>query len=752
MNRKLVNGLLLLAIASFGCSTFTSCKDTDEDYKNEILLDQQQLRKDLLALIESMRCKYPDACKALEEYLDIYGPVNNPDDPNDPNYNPKIKYDVAAAIAKQVNILIEQWMNENPDDTYYTYAKARESYEKFIKDYPTLTSVDITKAFLDLQTYLGSVVDRINSMITSIEVSQTYNHIFGTLNLPIGLQSNVAANYIGYTGNAIDFPSFEEEFANAPEATMTTSVSGNYGGNPEEEGVDLGYIYTTLNAQQDASKGVTVSLDGFSLVKSNGEVAPVKLVPADGSEDELKFGYTRADDETPAANTVTSKNGLFKLAVTAEATDEATDALKINIHTGLVKSFKDILKNRQTGDLVTLSKNILSQMDGFLPAYGIKYTWTVKTNPTDLDSKKNYFGSNSFINNTDADGTEATYAIYSKYEIAATMFQPLGYEFLEGESLTDRKLPTFGRVENVINDLFNEIGNEIDIKLGISLNKDEIVKNINITVEFGEFSVGATEIKIHVNGGKVTSTDGTNTVIGEYPGQDIVLQYTPGVGVDGTYATALNPLIKDITDAVNKWIKGEGDDETKSISEQITASVQDAIGDMVEEINRQLEGVDSNINQQIQDILANIKNKLNGKAGTADRFVNLYNKLAGKINKVLADPNGLLQPMACAVGADNDLHILSGNVNDPTIFKAAGGDAVSVYVTSYTADLIAPSYRKWVGVTKVGDATLLQEENIEGRQNEIALKALPAGSYRLIYSSLDYHGTERTRIYYFNVK
>ena len=77
MNRKLVNGLLLLSLTTVGCGTFTSCKDTDEDFKNEILADQANLRAELLKLIEENKCKCPEDLAArlttIENWLKING-------------------------------------------------------------------------------------------------------------------------------------------------------------------------------------------------------------------------------------------------------------------------------------------------------------------------------------------------------------------------------------------------------------------------------------------------------------------------------------------------------------------------------------------------------------------------------------------------------------------------------------------------------------------------------------------------------
>lgn len=48
MKKKFIPGLLLLALTAGGFSTFTSCKDTDEDLYAELRGDQLTLKAELL--------------------------------------------------------------------------------------------------------------------------------------------------------------------------------------------------------------------------------------------------------------------------------------------------------------------------------------------------------------------------------------------------------------------------------------------------------------------------------------------------------------------------------------------------------------------------------------------------------------------------------------------------------------------------------------------------------------------------------
>ena len=63
MNRKLVNAMLLVALATGSCSMFTSCKDTDDDFYSRVISNEAQLEKDLAKAkedIANLKTKFDD--------------------------------------------------------------------------------------------------------------------------------------------------------------------------------------------------------------------------------------------------------------------------------------------------------------------------------------------------------------------------------------------------------------------------------------------------------------------------------------------------------------------------------------------------------------------------------------------------------------------------------------------------------------------------------------------------------------------
>lgn len=708
MNRKLVNGLLLLSIATVGCGTFTSCKDTDEDFKNEVLVDQAKLRDELLKKIDEAACKCDPTLKAQLEALKTW---------------------VGYAEGKNFGDVVWSSISSKLDD----YLKTGDLDE--LKDALALANAEI-----------GNINDRLNKLITSMEVNQTYNHMFGTINLPVGLQSNILASYYYLANQTVKFPALStttevgspEDLAKVAAALIalapaqTTYNAGEVYMDEFKNNNNLGQLYVNINPNNIDFTGANLKL-----VKSNGEEAPVVLNSAK-SEEVLNFGFTRAD------------NAFYR--VDANIDPAQAPEIALHIEDALKGAVKDALKNPSKQSLVQLGKAILDQMDGFLPAYGLKAPWTVEV--------KDAEGNVSYVD----------YATFSKYEIAATTLHPLSYETLSDIS-TSKRLPTFDPLSETFNNFFNDIRN--DIKFDLKIDK---IEPLDIEFKINKFTVEDQYLVIEIPeinvGGTTNKTESTK----------IYLSYDKGTGTlqpvtDGSVQTgALNKLIDSIVDSVNTLLTGNGDplsDETKnSIQYQVQNNILAKVNSMITDINNMLvgdgtsahPGINGQINSQINEILDKIQNQLAGKLGTADKLVDKYNALANKINSFLANPNHYLQVAMAYEDGNGDLHMLSNNENVPSQFVNGNG-ATELFATSYTAEIAAPSFKKYIAITKAtkDDGTALDiktanqaaglNQVFPGRQQRIAVKGLQSGvTYEILYSSLDYRGKTSSRVYYLHVK
>lgn len=830
MNRKLVNGLLLLSVATVGCGTFTSCKDTDEDFKNEIILSQDELAKKLIAYIDEHKCECPKDAQALldqvrafltngegqplksmssavlslidgtleqtfgSDYTSWKGNVVMKGDLEtkleDYVKKGEIEVDLSGYVkdddtykqlGKDIATLnlwksqMDEWKEGiNKEDIEAALARADEAYMSALEANNILTGLvplleenlsDITETIdqiselvntleasltslqlevKKLQPQIDAINQRLNKLITNILIQQTYNPMFGSINLPIGLQSNINANYYGYIDGTISFPFGATEYNGNNSVLENAAIQDaikklgykaeNFSGYymADDNNANLGNIYLTINPNTVDFSGVKLAI-----VNSKDDLAPVAELKAVKENDKiLDFGF----DLTRSAE----NNGLYRVPVNVTA--ENAPKLAIHIESGLKSAMKDALLDRTKSDFVELGKVLLRQMNGFLPAYGVKSSWTT----------------------TDENGVETEHSVYSNYNLAVATVRPLGYEFLYGEG-TNKEIPTFGSIKDKLHEFFNDIRGDIKIELGLT----------GVTADFSKFEIDLSGVDFKIDAATITVVIPETTIQGEgatgtFPRTEITLGYDPNKGTVTTgNADALNPLVGQIQDAVNKLLKGDPNDpDYKGLQEQLNAQIKEQlinqVDKMVADINSQLTGMDEKINTQLDEIVTKIENQLAGKLDRVDRLVEKYNALANKINKFLKNPNNYLQVMMAYSDGNGSLHHLSTTLTDPSRFVQGSGDAIELYPTSYTAELIAPSFKKYLAITRAFRGTTpvainakTVSENaglnqvIPGRQQRVALKAnaLEKGlTYEIVYTSLDYRGYTSTRLYYLTVK
>lgn len=785
MNRKLVNGLLLLSCATVGCGTFTSCKDTDEDFKNEVLISQDEYYKKLIEYIDEHQCDCPEDAEelltAVRDFLKsadgsgtaignkvgslidgtlvrIFGPgyttwkeeigkISNKLDKDDPEYL-KMGQDIVALNKFMADQKAENQELEAGFET--ALARANAAYMEALGANNAIQDLDaalveLKAALEELQPQIDAINERLNKLITNILVQQTYNPLFGTINLPIGLQSNINANYYGVADHALKFPFGDEQYEynadnsvlntpGVPEAIASLNPQGAVAIQAnvpyiEDSEANLGNLYLTINPNTVDFTGVKLSL-----VNSKDEAAPVvDLKPVKENDKVLDFGF----DLTRSAE----NNGFYRVPVQVEAAN--APALSIKIESGLKSAMKDALLNHTKQDFVALGKVLLDQMNGFLPAYGVKSTWTTKAT---------------------VDGQEVSteHSVYSNYNLAVATVHPLGYEFLYGEG-TNKELPTFGAVTDKLHEFFNDIRKDITFNLDLGI--DENKYQINLDLSKIEFNVELDKIEVIIPSMPIYQ-EGTDLVIGYTKDTPIELTYTDGTvsGNDG----ALNGLVDAINTAVKEMLTGNGNPDVENFQDIINEEVVGKMNDLIADLNGQLKGINNQINDQIGDILDKIENQLAGKLDKVDKLVEKYNALANKINNFLKNPNHYLQVMMAYSTGNGDLHHLSTTLTDPSRFVQGSGNAIELFATSYTGELVAPSYKKYVAITRAfnGKTPVSINANevsnnaglnkvIPGRQQRVALNAsaLQKGlTYEIVYTSLDYRGYTSTRLYYVTVK
>lgn len=875
MNRKLINGMLLLATATAGVGMFTSCKDTDEDYRKEIMVDQKalsdrlnNLQTDLDALknwrpvieeaISKLRSELQAEIDANKNAIDatngrivelvqtiaklegdlaainskietLETTINSINDrlsnletefnnevgrineeltklnnlienlsqqletevnalrQDLENVNTKVDglyedihgeggiLDSLEAISNDINTINSRLdaVEEQAADAYAQAQLNAAAIEKLIaltdsldgrvgtlednvRDlqealvdvmeelanlenevamntadiqniYETLDRYDML--FSQLQTQMGHAFQAINNnlkkQVTSVIAEGTANPVFGYLNTPLGIKSNMLIAYAGTADITTTFPAAgtKAEFNTNASTTYLTDAELTYlesiGITPEQitsgdilmqEGVEstegegyLGTLYMTINPSERDFNGMAVSLR-----TSDGQSSPAGDINISKSNDRLKFGYTRADIE----------NGFYRAEVNVPKTSEAINTLGIKVNKEMGEAFKSLVENRSLSDLAYVAKTVYDQFNGVCDAYGINVQY--EEEQVDLN------GNNTTVLRN----------VGSGYNIGVATYKPLSYCFLYGQG-TDRRLPEFSPLSEVLENLKN------DIKINLTFND---VTWTAITLKPEDYLI--TEASIVINLGGIKIYNG-NQEVGEIrEGTTITLGYKDG------QATTEDGDISGLINELNEKLGGTIENITSQVNSQVAA--------MVNNINTQLKGINGQIEGSINDIFEKIKNQLGNKLDLADNLIEKYNQIARKINNILANPNAYLQVMMAYRAADGRLHHLSTNPNDPTRLS---GDAAELFATSYTAELIAPSYMKVVAMlgeygqnpnARSQAATLTNQASdlckiLPGRQQRIALstKYMDEGTvYTILYTSMDYAGHTSTRRYY----
>ena len=239
---------------------------------------------------------------------------------------------------------------------------------------------------------------------------------------------------------------------------------------------------------------------------------------------------------------------------------------------------------------------------------------------------------------------------------------------------------------------------------------DKVIDKVNIQLSLGLGTVKKIEIKdVDLSGKTITVTIPeqyvfdplTNTYTG-----DIIKEQTLTINMDA----ALVPAAEEITKAI------------KSLEE---------LNDLIDKINN----IDANINSQI----ASTKEAL--KAQIHDYLSVLVNKINSAVGSVSL--NKIIQP-TLLVKSNAGISRATGSYNG----------TIKLLPTSYTAELLAPAYKKFVVITEIDGNPATAADNtgdlgkvLDGGVQEVEFTPAAGKTYTIAYSALDYFGNIVTNYY-----
>ena len=486
-----------------------------------------------------------------------------------------------------------------------------------------------------------------------------------------------------------------------------------------------------------------VNLDGieFSLVNSKDDVSYVTLGEFNKSEEKLTFGYTRA------------AQGFYETKATITAENAANAKIRVDLEDmkGLVSELKNGLTNGNV-NFTNLATSIQAVVNDLADATAVKASWEDKMGP---------------------------HSVYSEYALAAMTVQPLSFQFMQNVNM--QSFPGISRISNFINSTIDKINislpkfdmdftapeiKKIQIKdfdeLGVNCIIETTVKyNLNMSIPVADVTVPGQDINvpgttITVPEQTVTTKVNSEDVTIVIPAQKVTIDGQK-VKVDGTTVKIANVEVNEVLEIPVKY---DMTDIIKDLYGNVTEPIEDVnkmlgdLEDFMDDVNKMLEELDAinDIEQSITDAKNGIKNELN-------KFLeNLNNSLCNAINSI----NDRIQPNLL-LKTEGGFAMLSQVENMPTVLEAANCVLVP---TTYTGELIAPAFKKFVAVTNVKDAegndvTSAEIANVNtgklntvlaGSTTDVEFAGKSGYTYEIVYSALDYSGKYSNVRYYVTVK
>ena len=381
-----------------------------------------------------------------------------------------------------------------------------------------------------------------------------------------------------------------------------------------------------------------------------------------------------------------SANGFYQVPVIAS--DPQNDGVEFDkgALAAAAKNALNELINPKENDLdLSMIASALYKNIPVLTAYGVKAEY--------------------YLYNPNTETLELTKTVkhaVSDYDIAAFAVKPVSFNFLKDNATLD-KLSDWA-VENFrlpsLSSKLNKFADALDVKVTLSADKQKV--NVYTIVAL-------TDVKVHYE-------EATN---------EAWFEKQDGTKIEGSE-------IKNVSE-VEVIASPETGESTQYVYKITTTD--STIADVVAELNSQIAGK-----------LQPIKDDINKVGDKWENVIAKVNPLLKKVASKIGSANKLLQPTILYVdqnGNPNTLSTIGGRLGT----RFVGTGATTLYATSWTAELLAPAYKKSISVLEKGATVTLTNgksaaEPFAGSVNKVIFNATKAGPYTIVYKAVDYSGVE----------
>lgn len=410
MKKKIINGILMVALVGATSTSFVSCKDTSEDVKTDLMAQVNAVKANLEPRVE----------KAESDITKLQGDVTG------------LKSDIAG-IRDTLNSL------EDFRDSVYVVTQR------------------LDKRMNTVENRIAALVKALENMVTSVNVNATSTNMLLNSKLFPGLNVQFLGAAYGQAVNPGSFPSADADDYIANHGVVLTkndikAVDGAIDWNANAylpvEDAAAGTVWFTLNPSNlVATDAERITL---SLVNSQNTASFVELGKIEqDKETELEWGLTRAyeDNFQPKLWKAEAKIDFDA----AETDKKAIDPTQIIDFKDIADDFRDLVAdayhsaqdaNRNnyastakaaTKELVKNSAAIVAKLLQTdipnLPALALKAEWN---------------------------DTVGTRSVLSDYSIAATAYKPLSFGFGAELGIDGRQI-SLDKIDNLVARVVNKI-------------------------------------------------------------------------------------------------------------------------------------------------------------------------------------------------------------------------------------------------------------------------------------------------------
>ena len=536
---------------------------------------------------------------------------------------------------------------------------------------------------------------RLTDSIAAKKITDALNHRLDSVSgsLNSALNTLLEQKLDGITVNATENP--VTGYWNASFTGLNLKLASSFYGVAAEGNEDWDVKANQVLGKDGNAGYLYVSLNPTEIDPS---LVKVELVNSQGEPAKgFKLGDIDNTDKVLTFGTkaaTVSANGFYQVPVIAS--DPQNDGVEFDkgALAAAAKNALNELRNPKSNDLdLSLIASALYKNIPVLTAYGVKAEYYLYNPDTkNLELKKT-----------------VKHAV-SDYDIAAFAVKPVSYNFLKDNATLD-KLSDWA-VENFqLPSLSSKLNKVID-----AIKVEKMTVN-NSTVNVVSI-LAATDVKVEVKDGYLVFTQTDGTEVGN-------------IKLDAP--TTVEPVGNPIT--VNTG-------HTQQVY-QITSTI--------DPITKVLDEVVDNVNGQLQPI----KDVLSKTGSKWENVIAKVNPLLQKVSSKIGSVNKFLQPTILYVDKNGNPNTLS-TIGGRLATRFVGTGATTLYATSWTAELLAPAYKKSISVKGDGATVTLADgtsaaEPFDGSINKVIFNATKTGEYIIVYKAIDYSGVEVEKTFNVNV-